>query len=193
MKDITPECLLNAYANGYFPMAESRDAKALHWYYPEKRGIIPLDNFHIPKSLTKFLKQNPFTYTMDTAFRDVITACAERDDTWINDDIIELYCALHTMGYAHSVEVWIQDSETRNQKLVGGLYGVSLDKAFFGESMFSRVANASKAALVYWVNHLRERGYTLLDAQYVNDHLKQFGIIEISREAYLQRLEQALR
>ena len=184
--------LLNAYANGYFPMAESRDTKTLHWYYPEKRGIIPLDDFHIPKSLAKFLKQNPFTYTLDTAFRDVITACAERDDTWINNDIIELYCALHTMGYAQSVEVWIQDSKTRNQKLVGGLYGVSLGKAFFGESMFSRAANASKAALVYLVNHLREGGYTLLDAQYVNDHLKQFGIIEISRADYLERLEEAL-
>lgn len=187
MEEITPELLLGAYAKGYFPMAQSRDASELHWYYPEKRGVIPLDNFHVPKSLAKFLKKSSFTFTTDKSFREVITACATRDDTWINDKIIELYCELHRLGFAHSVEVW------DNNQLVGGLYGVSLGGAFFGESMFSRATNASKAALVHLVSLLRNAGYTLLDAQYVNEHLMQFGIEEIPREEYLQGLEAALR
>lgn len=186
--DITPEVLLAAYANGYFPMAESRDSEGLHWFSPEKRGIIPLDDFHIPASLAKFLRRNPFTLTTDRAFAEVIRACAERDeDTWINDKIIALYCELHAMGFAHSVECW------RENNLAGGLYGVTIGGAFFGESMFSREPNASKAALAHLVGLLNDAGYVLLDTQYVNDHLKQFGIIEIPREDYLQRLREALQ
>lgn len=215
MDNLTPEMLLNAYAQGFFPMADSRDSKELHWYFPEQRGIIPLDTFHVPASLAKFMKTSPFTVTMDKAFREVITACATREeDTWINDRIIDLYCQLHEMGFAHSVEVWknapsvdgasrlpaapggapLQSQEALQGAsiLVGGLYGVSLGKAFFGESMFSRETNASKVALVHLVEYLRTHGYTLLDTQYVNDHLKQFGVIEISRADYLGKLNKAL-
>ncbi|MCE2926136.1 MAG: leucyl/phenylalanyl-tRNA--protein transferase [Rickettsiales bacterium] len=192
MQRLTPALLLAAYSQGYFPMAESRHGEEICWYEPELRGVLPLDGFHVPKSLAKFLKHASFHYSMNHAFRAVITACAERESTWINDEIIELYCQLHEMGYAQSVEVWMPDPQARSQKLVGGLYGVCLGRAFFGESMFSRTSNASKAALVYLLGHLRENGYTLLDAQYVNDHLKQFGIIEISRDEYLKRLREAL-
>lgn len=183
---ITPELLLAAYASGYFPMAQNRNDPELHWFSPEKRGIIPLDDFHIPKSLAKFLKKNPFEVSMDRVFRNVITACAEREETWINDKIIDLYCELHQMGHAHSVECWHEG------KLVGGLYGVSLGGAFFGESMFSHMTNASKTALAALVDRLKETGYQLLDTQYVNDHLKQFGVIEVEQKEYLKRLEKAL-
>jgi len=186
VEKLTPELLLNAYANGYFPMADSRDAKELHWYQPELRGTIPLDDFHVPKSLAKFLKRSNFTYSTNRVFREIITACAKRDSTWINDTIIDLYCELRAMGFAHSVEVW------HDEKLVGGLYGVSLGGAFFGESMFSTETNASKAALVHLVALLKEKGYMLLDAQYTNDHLKQFGVIEIPCKEYLQQLKRAL-
>jgi leucyl/phenylalanyl-tRNA--protein transferase len=185
--DITPELLLQAYANGYFPMADSKDAKELGWYSPEERGIIPLADFHIPKSLTKFLKQHPFTLTTDKAFRDVMQACADREETWINGEIIELYYTLHEMGFAHSVECW------EGEKLSGGLYGVALAGAFFGESMFSRTSGASKVALVHLVELLKKSGYTLLDTQYVNDYLKQFGGVEIAKEEYLLLLEKALK
>lgn len=187
MQPITPQILLQAYANGYFPMADSKDSKELGWYFPELRGIIPLDEFHIPKSFAKFLKQNPFTITTDKAFRAVMQGCADRDETWINDAIIDLYCELHAKGFAHSVECW------ENGALVGGLYGVALGGAFFGESMFSKASGASKVALVHLVQLLKKSGYTLLDTQYVNDYLKQFGCVEISKKDYLSRLEQALR
>ncbi len=192
MRRLTPQLLLAAYAQGYFPMAESRHGRELRWYEPELRGVIPLEAFHVPKSLAKFLKKAPFYYSMNRAFREVMIACAERESTWINDEIIELYCQLHEMGYAQSVEVWDSSPHKRGGTLVGGLYGVSFGRAFFGESMFSRETNASKAALVYLVSHLRDNGYSLLDAQYVNDHLKQFGIIEITKEEYLERLREAL-
>jgi leucyl/phenylalanyl-tRNA--protein transferase len=184
---LTPEFLLSAYANGFFPMADDRNASELRWYHPELRGIIPLDGFHTPASLVKFLKKNPFEISADKAFREVITACAEREETWINDEIIDLYCALHNMGFAHSVEC------RRGGKLVGGLYGVALAGAFFGESMFSTEANASKVALIALVEKLNAAGYALLDTQYVNDHLKQFGVIEIAREDYMKRLKKALK
>jgi leucyl/phenylalanyl-tRNA---protein transferase len=188
MEKLTGELLLQAYANGYFPMAESRDAKQLYWFYPEKRGVIPLEEFHVPATLAKFLRKNPFTVTVDKAFPGVIRACAERhEDTWINDEIIALYCTLHEQGFAHSVECW------ENDMLVGGLYGVALAGAFFGESMFSKKPNASKVALVHLVKLLKNAGYTLLDTQYVNDHLKQFGVMEIPREEYLEKLQAALR
>lgn len=188
---LTIKDLLNAYASGYFPMADDRNAKELYWYSPEERGILPLDNFHVPHSLQKFMRESPYKVTFDTAFEQVIRACADvksekRKNTWINDQIIALYCELAEKGFAHSVECWHEN------KLVGGLYGVSLGKAFFGESMFSTMTNASKIALVHLVENLHERGYTLLDTQYVNDHLLQFGIVSIKKEDYLARLEKAL-
>jgi leucyl/phenylalanyl-tRNA--protein transferase len=183
---ITPELLIAAYANGYFPMGESKDSSEIFWYHPERRGIIPLDDFRVPKSLQKLLKHNPFTITTDTAFREVLHGCAARDSSWINSRIIELYCELYEMGLAHSVECW------QGGELAGGLYGVSLCGAFFGESMFSQASSASKVALVHLVRLLKQNGYRLLDTQYVNDHLKQFGVIEIPREEYMELLQQAL-
>ena len=187
MEKLTAKLLLSAYAQGYFPRAEDRDAKEIHWFHPEQRGIIPLTDFHVPTSLAKFMKKSAFTVTFDQAFPDVIRACARRDETWINDDIIALYCELFEKGFAHSVECW------KDNKLTGGLYGVSLAGAFFGESMFSHAPNASKVALVHLVERLNKAGYMLLDTQYVNDHLKQFGVIEIPREEYLERLKAALK
>jgi leucyl/phenylalanyl-tRNA---protein transferase len=187
MEKPTPEQLLAAYANGYFPMAESRDAKELYWFYPEKRGILPLEHFHVPAKLAKFIKAKSFTVTVNNAFAEVIAACAAREDTWINDEIITLYNTLYAKGFAHSVECWQED------KLVGGLYGVALAGAFFGESMFSRTTNASKVALVHLVELLKKSGYRLLDTQYVNEHLKQFGIVEIPRKEYLEKLKEALK
>lgn len=188
--EVTWEFLLAAYANGYFPMADTKDSPILQWMYPEMRGILPLDTFHIPKSLAKFIKKSPFVITTNTAFPQVIRACADvtevRKETWINEQIIKLYCELWENGYAHSVECW-QGSE-----LVGGLYGVAIGGAFFGESMFSKTSNASKVALVHLVELLKNAGYTLLDAQFTNEHLKQFGIIEIPRNNYLKKLAQAI-
>lgn len=177
---IPPEVLLGAYAQGVFPMAE--DGEIL-WFSPTQRGIIPLDErFHIPRGLKKALRKKPFEIRFDTAFREVMIGCAERDGTWIDGVIIESYCALHQSGYAHSVECWDADG------LQGGLYGVALEKAFFGESMFSRKTDASKIALVALVERLRERGYELLDTQWMTDHLRTFGGIEIGREEYLRTL-----
>jgi leucyl/phenylalanyl-tRNA--protein transferase len=189
---LTTEALLAAYASGYFPMADSRDAKELHWYYPVRRGVLPLDTFHVPRSLQKFLRHNPYRVTFDRVFEQVIHACADmrsakRKESWINDRIIALYCELAEQGYAHSVECW------KGEELVGGLYGVSLGGAFFGESMFSVAGNASKVALVFLVERLRQAGYRLLDTQYVNDHLLQFGVKEIPRSDYLSLLEKALK
>lgn len=192
---VTPELLLAAYASGYFPMANSRKSRQLYWFSPERRGILPLDHpqsFHIPRSLQKFLRQNPFGVTFNHAFGDVIRACAEtrnpkRDSTWINAEIEALYNTLHRMGHAHSVECW------EAQKLVGGVYGVSLGGAFFGESMFSVKTNASKVALVHLVQHLQKCGYTLLDAQFENAHLTQFGFRGVPQESYLDRLDSALK
>ncbi len=189
-QEITWEFLLAAYSNGYFPMADTADSPILHWMYPEMRGILPLGTFHTPKSLARFIKKKPFTITTNKAFPDVIRACAEatkeRDETWINEKIVKLYCELWENGFAHSVECW------QGSTLVGGLYGVSIGGAFFGESMFSRVSNASKVALVHLVELLKNAGYTLLDAQFTNEHLKQFGIVEIPRKDYLEKLEKAL-
>lgn len=188
---VTPEMLLHAYASGYFPMAGGRDEKEVCWYSPEERGILPLDSFHIPRSLRKFIRHTPYQVTFDAAFEQVIRACADtrsdkRRDTWINDNIISLYCELANNGYAHSIECW------QAGKLVGGLYGVSLGGAFFGESMFSVRDNASKVALVHLVERLCDLGYTLLDTQYINDHLLQFGAITLPKEEYMKRLTRAL-
>ena len=187
---LTPEILLRAYAEGLFPMAERRGDPTLYWVSPEKRGIIPLDTFHVPHRLARTVRSGVFTVTADRAFRDVMEACAApapgREETWINDEILRLYCALHASGHAHSIECW-QDGA-----LVGGLYGVRLGAAFFGESMFSRVRDASKVALVHLVDALRQGGFVLLDSQFITSHLARFGAIEIPREQYLLKLADAL-
>jgi leucyl/phenylalanyl-tRNA--protein transferase len=189
---LTADTLLAAYAQGYFPMADGRDERELFWYTPELRGILPLADFHVPRSLRKFLRDCPYEVKIDTAFEQVIRACADtrspkRRETWINDDIIALYSEIARRGFAHSVECW------SGEKLAGGLYGVSLGGAFFGESMFSHAENASKVALVHLVERLKRAGYTLLDTQYVNEHLLQFGVREIARADYLALLEKALK
>lgn len=187
---ITPEILLRAYAAGMFPMAESADDPDVFWVQPKMRGIIPLDGFHISKSLAKKIRQKPFDIRVDTAFDRVMELCAEatqdRPTTWINPLILTLYKELHRMGYTHSVEAW------EGGELVGGLYGLSLGSAFFGESMFSRRADASKICLVHLVERLKARGFTLLDTQFTTDHLKTFGAIDMPRGDYENRLEKAM-
>ena len=188
---LTPDILLRAYAAGIFPMAESADDPELFWVDPTKRGILPLDRFHVPRRLQRVLRRDVFAVRVDTAFAAVMRRCAaaseRRPCTWINDEIVRLYTALAERGAAHSVECW-QEGE-----LVGGLYGVSLGAAFFGESMYSRVTDASKVALVHLVARLRLGGYQLLDTQFLTPHLARFGVIEISRARYHRRLAEALR
>ena len=190
MLALTPDLLLCAYASGLFPMANDRHDPTIHWIEPRRRGVLPLERFHQPKSLRKLVRRQLFEIRVDRAFAAVIEACAEprpeRPRTWLNDDLIALYCALHRQGYAHSVESW------SGGRLVGGLYGVSLGAAFFGESMFSHQRDASKVALVALIERLRAGGYLLLDTQFVTDHLRQFGAIEISRESYQQQLCRAI-
>jgi leucyl/phenylalanyl-tRNA---protein transferase len=187
---LTPDLLLRAYACGIFPMAESPDDPALHWYEPRRRGILPLDGFHIPRSLAKVVRSDAFDVVADRDFDAVIDACAApapgRENTWINGPIRELYGALHRRGNCHTVEVY------KDGALVGGLYGVALGRAFFGESMFHRATGASKVALVHLVARLKRGGYRLLDAQFVTDHLKTFGAIEIDRALYQTLLAEAL-
>ncbi len=172
-------------------MGEDRDDPTIYWVDPELRGLLPLDGFHVPRSLRKRLKRNPYTLRIDTAFRDVISACAEpeadRPSTWINRTIERLYVDLFEMGYAHSVECW------REERLIGGLYGVAIGGAFFGESMFSRETDASKIALVHLVARLKVGGYQLLDTQFVTEHLARFGVTEVPRADYLRRLARALK
>jgi leucyl/phenylalanyl-tRNA--protein transferase len=188
---LTPEILLKAYMGGIFPMAESADDPELFWVDPERRGILPLDAFHIPRRLRRVVRQERFTIRVDSDFTGTIAGCAEATDnrlnTWINGEIVRLYTALHTLGFAHSVECWDGDA------LVGGLYGVAIGGAFFGESMFSRVTDASKVALVHLVALMRQGGYRLLDMQFVTPHLKQFGAVEIPRAQYRRLLADALR
>ena len=189
--ELTPELLLRAYAIGIFPMSEGADDPDLFWVDPERRGILPLEAFHVPRRLRRTVRQRLYEITADTDFAAVMRGCAAenpaRPSTWINDTILELYGALHARGHAHSVEAWA-DGE-----LVGGLYGVSLGAAFFGESMFSRAPDASKVALVHLVARLVAGGYKLLDTQFVTAHLQQFGAIEIPRAAYRRRLAAAVR
>jgi len=191
MTELTPELLLRAYAVGIFPMAETRDARDLYWIDPERRGIIPLERFHIPRRLRRTVRRQPFEVRVDTAFQGVIRACAEptarRPDSWINPDIERLYTTLFRMGNAHSVECW------RDGALAGGLCGVSLGRAFFGESMFSRARDASKVALVHLAARLVAGGFTLLDTQFMTEHLERFGAVEISRDDYHRRLAEALK
>ncbi|MGV1835661.1 leucyl/phenylalanyl-tRNA--protein transferase [Rhizobium rhizogenes] len=187
---ITPEILLRAYSIGLFPMAESADDPEIFWVEPELRGVLPLDDFHISKSLAKTIRQKPFDIRFNTDFDAVIAACAEqtngRPSTWINKTIRSLYSTLHHIGHAHSVEAWEGDM------LVGGLYGVSLGSAFFGESMFSRRTDASKICLVHLVERLRERSFTLLDTQFTTEHLKTFGAIDMPKDEYARMLEKAM-
>jgi len=184
---ITPEGLLRAYAAGIFPMAEGRDDPAIHWIDPRRRGIFLLEGFHISRSLRQRILRCGCDIRVDTDFAAVVRGCAEREDTWINDGIFGLYLALHQAGHAHSLEVWDADA------LIGGVYGVTLGAAFFGESMFSRRRDASKVALAWLVDRLRAGGFTLFDTQFLTPHLASLGAVEVSRAAYHQRLADALR
>src|ERR1700691_3381111 len=188
--EITPEVLLRAYACGIFPMAESADDPSLFWVEPEMRGVIPFDGFRIASRLARTVRADAFTVTVDRAFKAVIAGCAApqagRNDTWINQRIRDLYIGLHGLGDAHSVEVWQDDD------LVGGLYGVNLGRAFFGESMFHRARDASKVALVHLVARLRAGHYNLLDTQFVTEHLRTLGAVEVSRPAYHKLLDAGL-
>jgi len=188
---LTPEILLRAYHAGIFPMAESADDPELFWVEPKLRGILPLDEFHLSRRLRRVMRQGRFDIRIDSDFAATMAGCAEasekRPNTWINDEIIRLYTALFARGAAHSVEAW------QGEALVGGLYGISIDGAFFGESMFSRVSDASKVALVHLVALLRQGGYRLLDLQFLTPHLAQFGAVEVPRAQYQRLLAEALR
>jgi leucyl/phenylalanyl-tRNA---protein transferase len=188
---ITPQMLLAAYAQGLFPMGERRDDPTLYWVSPDRRGVLPLDAFHVPHRLARTVRSGRFSVTCDQAFGRVMEECAAprpgREQSWINSEIVRLYGALFGGGHAHSVECW------RDGKLAGGLYGVSLGGAFFGESMFSNERDASKVALVHLVERLKSSGYMLLDTQFLTAHLARFGAVEIPREQYLLLLQDAIR
>ncbi|MFN4153746.1 MAG: leucyl/phenylalanyl-tRNA--protein transferase [Paracoccaceae bacterium] len=185
--EITPDLLLRAYAMGIFPMAESSVSQEIHWVDPKRRGVFDLDRFHISRSLRRALLRPDYQVTVDTDFSGVVSACADRDETWINPPIFALYEALHRQGHAHSLEV--RDGAT----LIGGVYGVVLGSAFFGESMFSRRKNGSKIALAWLVHRLRAGGFTLFDTQFLTPHLASLGASEIARADYHRRLDRALR
>ena len=183
---LPPEMLLRAYAAGVFPMAEHRDDPEVFWVDPERRGILPLDGFHISRSLARRMRRGGYRVTLDADFAGVVDACADRTETWINGPIRAAYLALHRRGNAHSLEIWEEG------ELAGGVYGVTLGRAFFGESMFSRRSDGSKLALAHLVDHLRRCGFTLFDTQFLTDHLARLGAMEISRAAYRARLAEAL-
>jgi leucyl/phenylalanyl-tRNA--protein transferase len=186
--DLTPDLLLNAYCQGIFPMAE--DDGALAWYDPDPRAVLPLASFHVPRSLKRRMRKQDYEITINSGFREVMVQCAApdtgRESTWISEELIDLYTQIHDMGYAHSIETWMQG------QLVGGVYGVSIGGFFAGESMFSRVTGGSKLALVGLVSHLKARGFMLLDIQFMTDHLKRFGAREIPRAHYKTQLAEAL-
>jgi leucyl/phenylalanyl-tRNA---protein transferase len=183
---LTPDHLLSGYAQGIFPMAEGRDDPVVHWVDPRHRGVMPLDGFHLSRSLARRIRRWPHLVTVNADFAGVVRACADRPETWINATIFDLYAALHARGAAHSLEVW------EGKVLVGGVYGVVLGAAFFGESMFSRRTDASKIALAYLVHRLRAGGFTLFDTQFLTPHLASLGGVEVPRATYHQRLSQAL-
>ncbi|NNK16001.1 MAG: leucyl/phenylalanyl-tRNA--protein transferase [Sulfitobacter sp.] len=185
MSELTPELLLHGYALGIFPMAENRDDPDIFWVDPKRRGVMPLDGFHLSRSLAKAMRQSTFDVRINAEFDAVVAACADRSETWINAEIARLYSALHERGQAHSLELW------DGSDLVGGVYGVTLGAAFFGESMFSRRTNASKMALAVLVDRLNRAGFTLFDTQFQTDHLASLGVVEIPRAAYQARLEHA--
>lgn len=185
MSELTPELLLHGYSIGIFPMAEHRDDPEIFWVDPQRRGILPLDGFHMSRSLAKAMRRATYHYRVSHDFNGVVAACADRADTWINDEISNLYSALHAKGHAHSFELWDEDT------LIGGVYGVTLGAAFFGESMFSRRTNASKMALAGLVERLNRAGYTLFDTQFITGHLASLGAYEIPRRDYHAKLEHA--
>lgn len=184
-KKIDADFLIEAYRHGYFPMADPVSGE-ISWYSPDPRAVIPFELFHVSRSLRQVIARGEFDVRIDTCFKDVIQACADRKETWISREIIRVYCDLHAQNFAHSVESW------KRGNLVGGLYGVAIGGAFFGESMFSRVPNASSVALVRLVHHLREQGFQLLDSQISNPHMTRFGSLEIPRMEYQTRLRRAL-
>ncbi|HEX8262426.1 MAG TPA: leucyl/phenylalanyl-tRNA--protein transferase [Allosphingosinicella sp.] len=186
MAAIDPDLLLRAYAIGVFPMSDSRDADEVFWVEPRRRAILPLDRFRLSRSLRKTIRSGEYRVTCDTAFAEVVRRCAEREETWINADIEESYRLLHERGHAHSIECWHEDA------LAGGLYGVNLGAAFFGESMFSARRDASKVALAWLVARLRVGGYRLLDCQFMTPHLRSLGAVEVTQKDYLALLESAL-
>jgi len=186
MSRLDPRLLLQGYASGIFPMADSRDATELYWVEPRSRAIIPVDCFHVSHSLRRTVRSDQFTVTCDRDFAGVIAACAQREETWINAELEHAMVALHHSGHAHSIETW------SGGRLVGGLYGVKLGRAFFGESMFSRMTDASKVALAWLVARLRAGNFTLLDCQFMTDHLASFGAVNVSREDYVALLATAL-
>ncbi|MFP4598733.1 MAG: leucyl/phenylalanyl-tRNA--protein transferase [Persicimonas sp.] len=190
MEKPNPQILISAYMQGIFPMAHPEEGGSIYWYAPDPRGILPIEDFHCPSRLAQTVSQEPFEIRYDTAFKQVMEECAAprkiQKTTWISEGLIEAYSELNQLGFAHSVEAWLDD------ELVGGLYGVSVGGLFAGESMFYRETDASKVCLVHLVERLKERGFRLLDVQFVNDHLEQFGAIEISREDYERRLAEAL-
>ncbi|NQY60284.1 leucyl/phenylalanyl-tRNA--protein transferase [Cognatishimia sp.] len=185
-QEITPDLLMQAYAMGVFPMSEHKDDPEIFWVDPKLRGILPLDRFHISRSLAKALRRGDYEVTLNRDFEGVLDACADRPDTWINERIRRLYIGLHQKSRAHSLEVW------RDGMLIGGVYGVALGAAFFGESMFSRATNGSKIALAYLTTHLRNCGYTLFDTQFITDHLASLGAEEIPRADYQFLLKDAI-
>lgn len=189
MSTLDPRLLLQSYAIGIFPMADSRTAEEIFWVEPRRRAILPLDGFHLSRSLRRTLRSGRFTVTLDRDFAAVIAGCADRDETWINADIERAMLALHRLGHAHSIEVWRGDEAA---DLVGGLYGVKLGRAFFGESMFSRTTDASKVALAWLVARLKVGGYRLFDCQFMTDHLASLGAVAVSRDLYVELLTAAL-
>ncbi|SER57492.1 leucyl/phenylalanyl-tRNA--protein transferase [Tranquillimonas rosea] len=184
--DLTPELVLQAYAAGIFPMAEARDDPEIFWVDPHRRGVLPLDGFHLSRSLRRRIRRMSYVATADRDFAGVVSGCADRDETWINDTIFDIYAALNARGHAHSVELW------EGQHLIGGVYGVAIGAAFFGESMFSRRTDASKIALAFLVHRLRAGGFQLFDTQFITPHLETLGAIEIPRETYRAQLASAL-
>ncbi len=184
--ELTPALLLRGYALGIFPMAESADAEALFWIDPRLRGILPLDAFHVPRRLARSFRKADFHVRVNSAFSAVLDGCADRPETWINQEIRRLYLGLHRIGHAHSVEIW------RDDRLIGGVYGVTIGAAFFGESMFSRERDGSKLAIIALVARLRAGGYRLLDTQFVTEHLARLGAVEIPRAAYQAQLAEAI-
>lgn len=182
MSEITPELLLQAYANGVFPMADSASSDEIYWVDPTHRGVFPLDGFHISRSLRRALNRADYDIRIDSDFARTVANCANRDETWINAEIFDLYSQLHQLGFAHSLEVW------RDDQMIGGVYGVALGAGFFGESMFSNATNGSKIALAYLVHRLNTGGFQVFDTQFITPHLASLGAIEIPRETYHDQL-----